>query len=50
MTDGTHREHTEDYIARIADSYHACGDGRDDYQDVPGFCKRANLEEVAKHD
>ena len=50
MTDRTHRELAEDDIARIADTYHAWRDRSDDYEDVPGFCKSATLEEVAKHD
>ena len=50
MTDRTHRELTQDDIARIADTYHAWRDRSDDYEDVPGFCKSATLDEVAKHD
>ena len=50
MTDRTHRELTEDDIARIADTYHAWRDRSDEYEDIPGFCKSASLEEVAKHD
>ncbi len=50
MIDRTHRELTEDDIGRIADAYHQWRDRSDDYEDVPGFCKSATLEEVAKHD
>ena len=50
MTDRTHRELTGDDIARIADTYHAWRDRSDDYDDIPGFCKSATLEEVAGHD
>ncbi len=50
MIDRTHRELTSGDIARIADTYHAWRDRTDAYEDVPGFCKRASLEEVAKHD
>ena len=51
MVDRTHRELTEDDIARIADTYHAWRgeDGAGDYADMPGFCKSASLEEVRKH-
>ena len=51
MVDRTHRELTDEDIARIADAYHAWrGEAAaDDYADEPGFCKSAPLEEVRKH-
>jgi type I restriction enzyme M protein len=64
MVDRTHRELTDEDIARIADTYHAWrgsntvgaglvpaqGDhkGRP-YVDVPGFCKSATLDEIRNH-
>ena len=50
MTDRTHRELAEDDIARVADTYHAWRDRSDNYEDAPGFCKSASLDEIAKHD
>jgi type I restriction enzyme M protein len=63
MVDRTHRELTDDEIAGISRTYHAwrtshstsspsTGEERDgdQYRDVPGFCKRAKLDDVRKHD
>ncbi len=50
MLDRTHRELTDNDIARIADTYHCwrlSGDGSG-YADAPGFCRSAPLEEVRK--
>ena len=66
MVDRTHRELTDEDIARIANTYHAwrrggfptrpcdnptrpCDNPTRPYQDIPGFCKSATLEEVRKH-
>ena len=51
MVDRTHRELTDDDIARIADAYHAWRGEEDsgEYADAPGFCKSATLEEIRKH-
>ena len=51
MVDRTHRELTDEDIARIADSYHAWrGEAQaGDYADVPGFCKSAYLEEIRRN-
>jgi type I restriction enzyme M protein len=51
MVDRTHRELTDEEIARIANAYHAWRGEKDagKYEDVPGFCKSATLEDVRKH-
>jgi type I restriction enzyme M protein len=51
MADRTHRELTDEDVARIATTYHAWRGEKDagEYADIPGFCKSAPLEEVRKH-
>jgi type I restriction enzyme M protein len=49
LEDRTHRILSDDDIATITGTYHAWrGDGGE-YEDVPGFCKTAPLEEVRAH-
>ena len=51
MVDRTHRELTDEDIAKIANTYHAWRGEKDagEYKDEAGFCKSATLEEVRKH-
>lgn len=51
LVDRTHRELTDEEIMRIADTYHAWR-GEDvglRYENVPGFCMSAPLDEIKKH-
>jgi len=51
MVDRTHRELTNDDLAKVAGAYHAWrGDkGAGGYADVPGFCMAAKLDDIRKH-
>jgi type I restriction enzyme M protein len=51
MVDRTHRELTDEDIVRIAGTYHAWRgeQGAEKYENVPGFCRSAALEEIGKH-
>lgn len=51
LVDRTHRELTDEEIARIARTYHAWrGEAAAGaYADVPGFCKSATLDEIRTH-
>jgi type I restriction enzyme M protein len=51
MIDRVHRELTDDDIRKIADTYHAWrGDkSAGDYEDMPGFCKSATLDDIRHH-
>jgi type I restriction enzyme M protein len=51
LIDRVHRELTAEEIARIGGTYHAWrGDsGAGNYEDVPGFCKSAKVEELKKN-
>jgi type I restriction enzyme M protein len=51
MVDRTHRELTNDDIARIAGTYHAWRGERHagEYVDVPGFCASVLTAQIAEH-
>ncbi|BAM06069.1 class I SAM-dependent DNA methyltransferase [Leptospirillum ferrooxidans] len=50
MADRTHRDLSDEDIAKIAGTYHHWrGDGAGQYENIPGFCKKATLEEVRTH-
>lgn len=60
MVDRTHLELTAEDIRKIADTYHAWRGEKSEegrvksekgmgYEDIPGFCKSASIEELRKH-
>ena len=51
LVDRTRRELTDTDVQKIADTYHAWRGEKDvgKYEDIPGFCKSAALEEIRKH-
>lgn len=50
MADRTHREFNEEDVQSIAQVYHTWRGEDGEYEDVRGFCKSVNLDEVKKHD
>src|SRR5690606_6924525 len=50
LVDRVHRELSEEDIAKIADTYHNWRNKDGEYEDIPGFCKSATIEEVRKND
>jgi len=50
MVDRTHRELTEEDIAKIAGTYHTWrGETDETYEDVSGYCKAAMLDDIRRH-
>jgi type I restriction enzyme M protein len=51
MVDRTHRELSSEEMTRLTSTYHAWrGEpDTDEYQDVPGFCAAATIEQIASH-
>jgi len=51
LVDRTHRELTGEELARIAKTYHTWRGEQDagKYEDIPGFCRSAPLDEIRKH-
>jgi type I restriction enzyme M protein len=52
MIDRVHRELTSEDMRKIADAYHAWRGDKDctkQYDDVPGSCKAATLDEIRSH-
>lgn len=50
LIDRTHREFAKEDIEKISHAYHAWRGEGGSYDDIAGFCKKAQHEEVAAHD
>ncbi len=48
MVDRKHRDFTDEDVQKLADNFEAFQNGT--LEDVPGFCKVATLEDIAKQD
>jgi type I restriction enzyme M protein len=44
------REFTDQDIAQVSETYHHWLNSRDEYNDIPGFCKSCSLEEIRNMD
>ena len=49
MIDRRHRILTEDDIRKISSTYHAWRGEGGEYNDIPGFCKSSDIEEIRKN-
>lgn len=49
MADKTHREFSEEDMARVAGTYHEWRKRDGKYEDIKGFCKSAGIAEITKH-
>jgi type I restriction enzyme M protein len=49
MADKTHREFSEEDMAKVAGTYHEWRKQGGEYKDIKGFCKSADMAEITKH-
>ncbi len=49
MADKTHREFSEDDMAKVVGTYHEWRKRDGKYENVKGFCKSAGIDEITKH-
>jgi len=45
-----HRELSDEEIGKICDTYHNWRDGAGNYEDIEGFCKSAEKEQIEEHE
>jgi len=50
MVTRKHRELSEEEIQKICDTYHNWRDGKETYEDIQGFCKSAEMEQIREHE
>jgi type I restriction enzyme M protein len=50
LVDRTRKEFSESDISKIVGVYHSWRKEGGDYEDVPGFCKSAKIDEIREHD
>ena len=50
MATRRHRELTAEEIKQICNTYHNWRDGKEEYEDIQGFCKSADIAEVREHE
>jgi type I restriction enzyme M protein len=50
MVTRKHRELSDEEIQRICDTYHNWRDGKQDYEDIQGFCKSAEMDQIREHE
>ncbi|WP_313340061.1 class I SAM-dependent DNA methyltransferase [Sedimentibacter sp.] len=46
MVTRKHRELSDEEIKKVCDTYHNWRDGKEEYEDIQGFCKSAKIEEI----
>ena len=49
MIDRRHRVLTEDDIRKMSSTYHSWRGEGGEYNDIPGFCKSSDMEEIRKN-
>lgn len=49
MIDRKNRIFEDKDVKQVANTYHNWLKGNDDYEDIKGFCKSADLSEIEKH-